>query len=258
MSNDIRKHVFGRLPRKFDPRVPHRSALRSAGVTPPPPPEAVDYTASLPENLGMMANDKIGDCTCAAYYHARQVWTNNAQGVMVTEPDRNVKRMYMEACGYIPGFYDPGGVEQDVLHYLLTRGAPIGPKGRQRDKILAYVEVDPKDTLDVKSTIYECGVAYIGFPVPANVSYNNPVWDYDPKAAMTRYGHAVILAGYNEQGAIAISWGRRYLMTWAFVFKFVDEVYGIADLAWINAKGLTPVGLSIAELEALMQALQTH
>jgi hypothetical protein len=257
MSNVIRTHAFGRLPRKFNPRVPHRSALLLAGADHPPPPEAVDYTAGMPADFGMMLNDKIGDCTCAAFYHARQVWTFNAQRCEVTEPDRDVRRMYMESCGYVPGLFDPGGVEQDVLHYLLTRGAPIGPKGHQRDKLLAYVEVDPRHTIDVKSTIHECGVAYIGFPVPENVTYDNPVWDYDPSARMTRYGHAVILAGYDEKSALAISWGKRFTMTWAFVTKFVDEIYAIADAAWIEATGMTPAGLTLAELEEQMQALKT-
>ena len=30
-------------------------------------------------------------------------------------------------------------------------------------------------------------------------------------------------------------------MTWEFFAKYVDEVYAIADTAWIDAKGTTPV-----------------
>jgi hypothetical protein len=39
------------------------------------------------------------------------------------------------------------------------------------------------------SVLYICGVAYIGFPVPSNLSPGNPVWDYDPAAPMTDEGH---------------------------------------------------------------------
>ena len=186
---------FGRTPRSFSPRVPHFSALAS-GVNLPPLPASVDYTNGLGEDFGMMLNDNLGDCTCAAYYHARQIWTSQAQNTEATEPDIDVEELYIEACGYdpdVPG-PGPGGNEQFVLTYLLNTGAPTGTDGAERDRILAFVEVDSRNTDDVKRTIYDCGVAYIGFQVPANVTYDNRTWDYDPQAPMTNDGHAVVLA----------------------------------------------------------------
>ena len=38
--------------------------------------------------------------------------------------------------------------------------------------------------------------------------------------------------------------------------KFVDEVYAIADQDYVAATGKTPGGISLAELEQQMQALQ--
>jgi len=212
----------------------------------------------MPPDFGMFLNDELGDCTVASYYHARQIWTFYGQGIEVTEPNSDVERMYIEACNYNPLFGGPGegGVEQDVLNYLLNTGAPVGPLGQNRDKILAFIEIDPTNTDDVKRCIYECGVAYIGFPVPSNVSYDNPVWDFIPSAKMTGDGHAVVLAGYDENGAIAISWGKLFTLTWAFITNMVDEVYAIADRSWIMAKGTTPAGMSISQLENLMQALK--
>lgn len=63
---------LGRLHRTYDARIPHMSAL-VAGQTLPPPPPSVDWTSGMPRNLGMMLNDTLGDCTCAAVYHAIQV-----------------------------------------------------------------------------------------------------------------------------------------------------------------------------------------
>ena len=145
---------LGRLPRSFNPRVPHLSAIL-AGKTLTPPPPAVDYTKGMQPSFGMMLNDRLGDCTCAAVYHARQVWTFNAQKKEDTEPDTDVERLYIDACGYntkTPG-EGPGGNEQSVLTYLLNKGAPLGPDGKTRDKIVAFVEVDPRQTDDVKRTI---------------------------------------------------------------------------------------------------------
>jgi hypothetical protein len=268
MSSAKVSFKLGRLARSHDKRVPMLHNLMSAaGVVPGPVVPAVDYTHGMPANLGMMLNNTLGDCTCAAYYHAIQVWTFNALGAnkMVTEPDGDVEKLYEQACGYKPaqGGEGPGGNEQHVLTFLLTKGAPFGATGQQRHKIDAFVEVDVTNTDNIKRTINDCGLAYIGFNVPQYIMPPNqnplPVWDVDPTADNTIVGgHAVVLAGYNPAGARVISWGGYYTMTWAFFAKFVDEAYAIADPDWICAGKKTPGGLSLKQLEQAMQALKTE
>ncbi len=135
---EIKKRTFklGRTARAYDPRIPHMSALLAGKALPAPPP-SVDFTKGMPDNLGMMLNDTLGDCTCAAVYHAIQVWTFNAsKGKSIdTEPDSDVKRLYELACGYNPNTpgEGPGGNEQRVLKYLLRKGAPLG-KGWKDDQ----------------------------------------------------------------------------------------------------------------------------
>jgi len=254
-------YKLGRLHRTYDPRVPHLSALLAGQPVTAPPP-AVDWTKGMPSNLGMMLNDTLGDCTCAAVYHAFQVWTFNAGGQMVTQPDSDVEELYIQACGYNPraGGEGPGGNEQHVLTYLLNKGAPSGPKGAARQKISAFVEVDPRNVDDVKSTINDCGLAYIGFNVPQSVQPPGQpppaVWDYVPSQSNIIGGHAVVLAGYDSTGARVISWGQYYTMTWVFFAHFVDEVYAIADSSWVESKGTTPGGFTLSQLEAQMNALK--
>ncbi len=253
----MKEFKYGRKQRSHNPNVPHLRARLKDQVL-PPIPDSIDYTAKMPADLGMMLNDRLGDCTCAAYYHARQVWTCVAQGTEITEPDHNVQKLYEEACGYIPflPWTDRGGIEQDVLTFLLNTGAPIGPHGQNRQKILGFVEVDNTNIDHVKRTIFESGVAYIGFPIPSNFSQDSEVWDYDPRATITDQGHAVVLAGYDSEGAVVISWGKRYKMTWSFVVNVVDEIYLLVDQSWIEATGLTPAGITLTELEQQMQYLR--
>jgi hypothetical protein len=251
---------FGRTPRTFNPRIPHMSAILAGKKLVATPP-SIDYVKGMPANFGMMLNDTLGDCTCAAYYHARQVWSFNAQNKELTEPDKDVEQLYVDACGYNPraGGEGPGGNEQHVLTYLLNNGAPVGPNASARDKILGFVEVDPRNLDDVKRTIADCGVAYIGFKVPQNIAPAGApppqTWNVDPSAPIVGL-HAVVLPGYDSSGATVISWGSLYKMTWQFFSTYVDEVYAIADPAWVNGKGTTPGGLTVAELEAQMQALK--
>jgi hypothetical protein len=262
MTTKTETFKLGRLARSHDKRIPMLHTLMVGQALEPVVP-SVDYTKGMPANLGMMENDKLGDCTCAAFYHALQVWSFNALKKIDTEPDVDVVDLYEQACGYKPhsGGEGPGGNEQHVLTYILKNGAPYGPNGKQRHNITAFVEVDVKNTDNIKRSIHDCGVAYIGFNVPQYIMPPDQeplkVWDVNPKADNTIVGgHAVVLAGYDANGARLISWGQYYTMTWAFFEKFVDEAYAIADLEWISAFKTTPAGLTIQQLEQAMQALK--
>lgn len=247
---------LGRLPRARNPAVPHLSALlagRRSALAPAPP--SCDYTTALPADLGMMGNNALGDCTCAALGHALQVWTANANPPIDTEPDANIIQFYSEATGYKSGdaSTDKGGVEQDVLTYAMLSGIPV-TSGRHR--ISAFVEIDPANFADVKLTIYEAGLCYLGFDVPDWVM-SSQVWDVRPGQANIVGGHAVIAAGYDADGLNIISWGSKaYRMTWAFWSAYVDEAYLIADADWITATGKSPAGLALTDLETQMQALR--
>jgi hypothetical protein len=213
----------------------------------------------------MMLNNTLGDCTCAAFYHARQVWTFNSTGATQTAPDDDVELLYEKACGYKPsqGGEGPGGNEQHVLTYIHKTGAPIGPDGPPVDKILAFVEVDPRNLDDVKRTIFNSGIAYIGFNVPQNIMTDPPqkIWTVAPGNPQIVGGHAVALPGYDADGAIVISWGALYKMTWQFFGRYVDEVYDITDASWSRStfasdrKLSLPGGLSEAELVNQMRHL---
>src|SRR6185437_16967399 len=87
---------LGRKPRRHDPRAP-RLARYLAGI--PAAPDIVDYTGRL-TSLGMMANDRLGDCTCAAIGHAIQTWTSQARSE-ITLGDGDVITLY-ERFGYDP------------------------------------------------------------------------------------------------------------------------------------------------------------
>lgn len=251
---------LGRRPRTFRPEVPHWSALRMMAKPLAPIPAKKSWLAGMPPDFGMMLNDQLGDCTCAAIYHARQVWSFNGQGTEDTEPDAEVLATYEQACGYVPGdpSTDHGGVEQDVLGYWSNTGIPLADG--TRDKLLAWIEIDPRNLDDVRRAIYECGLVYIGFNVPAYLMSGAvpALWDVDPTADNSIVGgHAIVLPGYSVASASfdLVSWGAAYRMTEEFFAAFVDEAYALGDQQWINATGQTPLGLSTAALEAQMKLL---
>jgi len=234
--------------------------LDNLGVTLNSFPSSVDYTVGMPSDLGVMLNDRLGDCTCAAFFHAIQVWTFNC-GNMVTYSDNDVKLLYEKADGYVDGdsSTDQGGNENHVLDYLLSQGATTSDGKVQ--KIAAFVQLNEQNHDHIKSAVYDCGVVYLGFSVPSYILPPDgdapPVWDINPSwDKQYEGGHAVIIAGYDDNGVKVISWGKYYTMTWNFWDAFVDQAFAMTSPDWINAKGVNPLGLSLDQLDSLMQTFK--
>lgn len=252
---------LGKLPRVYNPNVPHMSALVGLRTEKIQYPESIDYAKDMKEDLGMMLNDQIGCCTCASYYHAMQVWsfhTNKTDG-MITQPDNNVLQLYKESCGYDPDrpLTDQGGIMQNVLTYLLNTGAITGWNSETHHPIRSFVEVDTRNLEDVKHAIYDCGALYIGFSVPSYLLAGEPkkLWEYKKNCVITG-GHAITLTGYDKKTFSLISWGKKYKMTHEFFSRFVDEAYAICDIDWFTETGKSILGLSIKELELQMKELR--
>lgn len=250
---------LGRLPRKHDDRIPkYGAALNNAPL--PPAPLTCDYTLGMPDDLGAMYNNSLGDCTIAALYHALQVWSNLTYHVPLTEPDVDILKAYEEACGYNPAnpSTDQGGVEQDVLAYAMNTGLPMGA-GTDRHKITAYLEIDFKNLDDVKRAIYQCALVYIGIQVPQSVMDNADDVTVPWAAAnndVIAGGHAVILIGYDLDFFYCISWGKKYKITHNFLAQYLGEAYAIADNLWFDATSKTPLGMSPQNLMTAMAQLR--
>jgi hypothetical protein len=238
---------LGRLPRKNNEKIRMMGSLKRRL---PIPPLACDNTRGV-TNFGMMLNDMLGDCTCAAVYHARQIWNGD------TQPDSSVEELYERACGYLPlnPSTDQGGNEQDVLTYLLQNGMPLADGSV--DKIVGFIEANHRNLDEVKLAVEQFGVAYIGLSVPSNIfdMFGTPSarWEYDPKATSEGL-HAVVVVGYDEDSFTIVSWGSLYKLSYEFFLNQVDEVYAIASNDWLK-QGKTPLGLDMAALQALMTEL---
>lgn len=251
---------LGRLPRAHDADVPVVHA--QAEWIESPIPDAIDYAHGMPGNLGYLLNDDLGDCTAAAFYHARQVWTFHRDGRMEEERWLDALVLYAKCAHYRVNRpqTDNGAVEQHVLKYVVDVGAPI-ENCTTIDRVRGFAEVRKDDIDGVKRTIYNFGVAYIGFKMPEYI-YRRPTlpkeWEFDPRATRIEGGHAVVLTGYDGGGAMFISWGARYKMSWAFFDRYVDEVYALIDDAWTGSerardqKVMLPSGAALAGMRAAL------
>jgi hypothetical protein len=213
----------------------------------PPAPAVVDYGRSV-SGWTMMANDNIGDCTCAAAGHLIELWTANNNEEQIPA-DGDIISAYEAITGYNPNdpSTDQGGVELDVLNYWRATGIA-------NHKIEAFVSVGPDNTDHVRSAVYIFGGCYIGLGLPKSAQ-NQDVWDVPAGgatgdgAARSWGGHAVPVIGYDADGLTVVTWGVTKKMTWNFWAAYCDEAYAILSPDWdINA--VAPNGIDTAALNA--------
>ena len=245
---------LGRLPRAYDQRVPHLSSLMAGrrGLLLPPPP-AVDRMSRMPAKWGMMGNDRLGDCTCAALGHAVQL-TSFVTGREITPPDAAVLQLYEAACGYSAAdpSSDQGGNEQQVLSYVHQHGIPDG--AGKHDAVRAYVEIDPRSLDDMRRAIDEAGFIYVGADIPETWTSSN-TWSAPGPDEQIAGGHAFIVGGYDQEAFYGVSWGEVVTISPAAVTACFEEVYAVLLASWFDKSGATLAGLTAAQLQQAMEGL---
>jgi hypothetical protein len=236
---------LGKLPPRMDvrtlplPRYVDRSKL-------PPPPDELDLAAAVPE-WPMYANDRIGDCTTAAAAHMIEAWTAPVRGEPVELGEGAVLAAFDDVKQIDPLTGEEGAVELDVLTYWRNRG--IGGH-----RIGAYARVPVWDHRLVRDAAYLFGGLYIGLELPLTAQ-RQETWDWTnrligPAKPGSWGGHAVDVVAYDEGTLTVVTWGRLQKLTWAFWDRYVDEVYAILSVDFLNEEGRAPNGFDLEALKA--------
>jgi hypothetical protein len=250
---------LGKHPARVDSRTLRIGRYIKDGAL-PTPPSSINWTNKL-TNLGMLMNDSLGDCTCAAAGHMEQVWTSNS-GAQFIPPDSAILSAYEAVGGYVPGQpnTDNGADEIDVLNYWRQTGIA-------GHKILAYVSVNVQNESEIQSAISLFGGVYIGLAMPLawqqtqNWNVDTSIFASIKKIFNNEWtpgswgGHAVPLCAYNTAGGNAvydvITWGSdQYTITGAAMSVYCDECYAIVSQDFINAQGSAPNGFDLAALQS--------
>jgi len=266
MIHDPLTHLLGKRIARHDPRTLVGAKYMRAL---PPPPAAVDWSPAAGQ-LGMMANDRLGNCTCAGLGHMIQVWTGNAKPPAEVWTDAQVIAAYSQLCGYNPSdpSTDCGGVELDILNAWRTTGV-------NGDQIVAYIALNPRNATELQQAIALFGGIYTGLALPISAQ-QQAIWDTTPSSpsdAGTWGGHCVPFCGYYpaiagdwfhrllgasqfaKGGATCITWGQTKKLTWDFVSAYCDEAYAIVTQDFIEANGQSPSGFDLSTLQADLAAV---
>lgn len=251
---DLRLCKLGkRAPRKDERHLEFAKYVKST----PPAPSSLDLTKGQ-KTWGMMLNDQLGDCTCAAVGHAIQVWSLNANGTEVTLPDQAILQAYEQVSGYDPntGANDNGAVETDVLNLWRQQGIA-------GHAISAYVAINPKNLDHVRLAAYLFGGVYIGIALPLLAQQQlqqGQVWDaprfrrWGNAASGSWGGHAVFTPMYDGSSLTCITWGGLQQMTNLFWNRYVDEVYAVLSPDWM-VNNESPAGFDLQTLMSDLQAV---
>lgn len=254
---DPKKLKLGKGAARHDPRA----LLMASYVAPslPSPPPSMDLTTKV-NAWGMMENDQIGDCTCAAAGHLLMEWTANAGKKMFTPSDKQIVAAYSAITGYNPttGANDNGAVEVDVLNYWRQTGIAA-------HKIGAYVSLEPSNHNHIMDAVYIFQGCYIGMQLPISAQaqvQNHQPWSVPPGGPTgdgkpgSWGGHAVPVVAYDSRGVTVVTWGALQMMTWSFWEVYCDEAYAILSKDYLTGKKTTPQGFSVAQLNADLHDLQ--
>ena len=254
---DPRKLKLGKQAVRYDART----LLLASYLTPalPTPPASFDLTSKV-QLWGMMDNDQIGDCTCAAAGHLIMEWTANARNKMAKPSDTQIVAAYSAITGYNPktGANDNGAVEIDVLNFWRQTGIA-------GHKIFAYAALEPANHMHIQDSVYIFGGCYIGLALPlsaqAQVQNHHP-WSVPPYGATgdgkpgSWGGHAVPVVAYDVHGLTVVTWGALQVMTWSFWTAYCDEAYAILSPDYLSGKKVTPQGFNLPQLQADLQDLK--
>lgn len=248
MTNDPATYRLGRLPARHDPRTLRAATYLDLAQLPPAPPS---WQATTPRSAwGMYANDRLGDCTCAALAHQRMVFSASIGGNKTPSEKAIVDLYYRIGAQENPGQSHPdnGLVELDVLRYWWKHQVDY-------EDILAFAAVDPHNHEHVKQAAVLFEGLYIGFSIsdPAQLFREfDAQTPWTPEAGQDTEGHAVDLIGYDDETVTVVSWGRKQTGTWAWWDQKVDEAWAIVPQEY---KAHPPTGFKLAQLEADLAAL---
>jgi hypothetical protein len=247
MHTDHSRMKLGKQQALHDPRTLQLTNYLKPEAL-PPPPAAKDWGKGV-GNWGMMLNDTIGDCTCAAAGHLIMEWTANA-GKEITPSDGDILKAYEAVSGYNPETHanDNGAVETTVLKYWRKTGIA-------GHKIGAFAALTPGNRTHIEDGAFLFEGVYIGLALPVSAQ-RQAIWATPPQgptgtgAPGSWGGHAVPIVAYDARGLTCITWGQRKRMTWDFWNNYCDEAYAILsqDLFEPNAK--SPAGFDLAQLQA--------
>jgi len=218
----------------------------------PPDPRNFGHANAIGTNgWGMLGNDQYGDCVWAGAAHEHMLMAALSHSA-VTFTDKGVLAAYSAVTGFDPRdpSTDQGTDMQQAASYRRKTGIKDS-KGHVH-KVSAYLEVSKHSLDQVADAAFLFGAVGIGilFPDSAMDQFNRgQPWDVVKHDKAPEGGHYIPCVGFEGGNLVCVSWGRKQLMTPAFLAKYCDEAVAYVNPEYLVA-GKTPEGFDATQLTA--------
>jgi len=231
------------------------SAFLDETKLPPVPPTFGHHDLYAARPIGMLGNDKYGDCVWAGAAHETMLWGDEAKHTF-TFTDKSVLSDYAKVTGFNPD--DPNsdqGTDMSKAASYRRKTGVIDAHGK-RHKVAAYLALRVGNLDDVKQACYLFGAVGLGvkFPESAMDQFNKgQPWSVVPGSKIEG-GHYVPLVGFDGTHFLIVTWGKLHPMDPDFLQTYMDE--GIAYLSKeMLTEGKSLEGFDQAALLADLKAL---
>ena len=259
--------VAGKRGRKQSSHASDLQLKNFRGSLPSPPPASLDNTKGF-KNWLMLGNDQYGDCGPAATEHIRMVKallsvaneTATFASSFVLPNDTNTETLYFDygVSQGEPGPNPDQGVDnKSWLTYLfnLTEAAKV-IKG---DDVVewAFAELDASNPTEIRAAVmnYSCVLIGCALSDTAETEFENgQLWTISAsEPADPQNGHDVVMAGWDANGEILLTWGAPQRATVAW--ETGEESAGDLE-AWvlITKEDAERNGVDLAGLQAQIRS----
>jgi hypothetical protein len=208
-------------------------------------PAGADVAFGLAPDEDPLGNDEVGCCAVAGPGHYARWEDQLCRRPTEVTADR-VLADYAEISGYVPGdpSTDVGTYAIDVMKAWRSRGLFGLPP------IAAYARVNLYDRAELEAAVFLLGGAFLCLALPRRVAsgdlFEADTWDVATDDGGAAGGHLVLL-----QGDTVNTWGRRVLITPAFIARYCWEAWAVVSRHGMR-DGRAFSGL---DLDGLMQAV---
>ena len=246
----------GALPPRQDSVLPQMRAAFSGMMT--RPLGSTNWRAKLGP-MGMLGNDRYGNCAWAGLLHLWQGWTANNGAVLI--PDTACALAdYGRATGFSAGppvVNDNGTVLASALAYAMQTGLAIQSDAALR-MLGAAASIQPDDLTGIMRACDLFGCCYTGMALPGNAEDDFAAGrEWRDMTGQPEDGHCPPILDYDlaTRTFYCLTWGRVQTMSFDYWLKYGTEAHAILSRDWLGPTRIAPSGLSMATMDGMIRDL---
>ncbi len=192
----------GLLPSPEPPALQLRSYLLPQRL--PAVPAVFGHQDIYPKNAwGMLANDRVGDCTVAGAMHCEMLW-NKANGRNIVFTDRDARNDYYTITGG-----EDTGIDM-VTAARFWRNSGFRDNMANRHKIAAYMAVDAKNLEHVYAAAFLFDAVGLGVKITSSAEHqflHGEPWANVPNDSIVAYHYVPLIGRAANGNAVIVTWG---------------------------------------------------